>query len=382
MRTDRSVPRVGSFGTNSATRGRRAGSVGAARPTGARRGGDGRHVVSGLGSDVTDVPRAADGASRTAPAVGPLVDGVWTADPSGHVWDDVLYVYTSHDEETGVPRDDDGSQYDMRDYHVLVLADAGGPVEDHGPVLHVDDVPWAVRQMWAPDAARRGDTFYLVFPAKDADGVFRIGVATSSSPTGPFVAEPEPLAGVGSIDPAVLVDDDTPYLYVGGLMGGQLQRWQGDRYTGVDAYPAPDAPALGPRVARMTDDLLALAEPTREVVILDEAGEPLTHGDPRRFFEGPWVSRIDGVLHLLYSTGEAHTLAHATSDSPYGPFTYRGTVLEPVAGWTTQGSVVQLDGRWYLLYHDAQVSGRDHLRNVRIAPLTVHPDGRLTAEVR
>jgi len=343
-------------------------------------------VVSAAGTDVEDARRTvvADGTTTEVAVIdGPLVEGVWTADPSGHVWDGVLYVYTSHDEETGAPQDDDGAHYDMRDYHVVELRDVAGPAVDHPAVLHVDDVPWAVRQMWAPDAARRGDTFYLFFPAKDADGVFRIGVATSCSPTGPFVAEPEPIAGVGSIDPAVLTDDDgASYLYVGGIMGGQLQRWDGDTYTGVDAYPAPDAPALGPRMARLTDDLLALAEPAREVLVTDEHGVPLTQGDPRRFFEGPWVSRIDGVYHLLYSTGNAHTLVHATSDSPYGPFAFRGTVLEPVAGWTTQGSIVQLDGRWYLLYHDAQASGRDHLRNVRIAPLTVHPDGRLTADPR
>ncbi|GIG40831.1 family 43 glycosylhydrolase [Cellulomonas phragmiteti] len=342
--------------------------------------------MNGTGAGVEDVTRTVE-EDGTAPEValveGPLVEGVWTADPSGHVWDGVLYVYTSHDEETGAPHDDDGGHYDMRDYRVIELRDLGGPALEHDAVLHVDDVPWATRQMWAPDAARRGDTFYLFFPAKDAEGVFRIGVATSGSPTGPFVAECEPIAGIGSIDPAVFTDDDgTGYLYVGGIMGGQLQRWDGDTYTGVDAYPAADAPALGPRVARLTDDLLALAEPAREVVVTDAAGVPLTHGDPRRFFEGPWVSRIDGVYHLLYSTGAAHTLVHATSDSPYGPFTFRGTVLEPVAGWTTQGSIVQLDGRWYLLYHDAQVSGRDHLRNVRIAPLTLHADGRLTASPR
>ncbi|UZN03942.1 family 43 glycosylhydrolase [Cellulomonas sp. S1-8] len=342
--------------------------------------------MSGAGAGVEDALRVAgaDGtATETVVLDGPLVEGVWTADPSGHVWDGVLYVYTSHDEETGVARDDDGSHYDMRDYRVIELRDAGGPALDHGAVLHVDDVPWAERQMWAPDAARRGDTFYLFFPAKDLDGVFRIGVATSCSPTGPFTAEPEPIAGIGSIDPAVLTDDDgSAYLYVGGIMGGQLQRWDGATYTGVDAYPAPDAPALGPRVARLTDDLLALAEPAREVVVTDADGQPLTQGDPRRFFEGPWVSRIDGVYHLLYSTGGAHTLVHATSDSPYGPFTFRGTVLEPVVGWTTQGSIAQLDGRWYLLYHDARASGHDHLRNVRIAPLTVHADGRLTADPR
>lgn len=338
--------------------------------------------MSGTGTSVGDAGGAVGTAVEAGPFDGPLVEGVFTADPSGHVWDGVLYVYASHDEETGAQPDDDGSHFDMRDYRVLELRDLAGPVIEHA-VLHVDDVPWAQRQMWAPDAARRGDTYYLFFPAKDAEGVFRIGVATSSSPTGPFIAECTPIEGVGSIDPAVLVDDDdAAYLYVGGIMGGQLQRWDGGTYTGVDRYPAPGEPALGPRVARLTDDLLALAEPTREVVVTDAEGVPLTQDDPRRFFEGPWVSRIDGVYHLLYSTGGAHTLVHATSDSPYGPFTYRGTVLEPVAGWTTQGSLVQLDGAWYLLYHDARASGRDHLRDVRLAPLTVHPDGRLTADPR
>lgn len=339
-------------------------------------------MVSGAAAGVEDATRTGTDTVTQGLVDGPLVEDVYTADPSGHVWDDVLYVYASHDEDTGASDDIDGGHYDMRDYHVIELRDPAGPARGHARVLHVDDVPWADRQMWAPDATRRGDTYYLVFPARDPEGVFRIGVATSSSPTGPFEARPEPLAGIGSIDPAVLSDDDgSVYLYVGGLWGGQLQRWDGDTYTGVDTYPAPDEPALGPRVARLTDDLGALAEPAREVVVTDESGTPLTQGDPRAFFEGPWVSRVDGVYHLLYSTGPTHTLVHATSDSPYGPFTYRGTVLEPVAGWTTHGSIVQWRDRWYLLYHDASVSGRDHLRNVRIAPLTVHPDGRLTADL-
>ena len=51
---------------------------------------------------------------------------------------------------------------------------------DHGVALHVKDVPWADKQMWAPDAAEKDGKYYLFFPAKDHDGIFRIGVATSS----------------------------------------------------------------------------------------------------------------------------------------------------------------------------------------------------------
>ncbi|MFI7426621.1 glycoside hydrolase family 43 protein [Micromonospora sp. NPDC049836] len=328
-------------------------------------------ALVGCDSGTTGQPTA-----RSATADGPLVEHIHTADPSGHVWAGRLYVYPSHDVDTGVPPDRLGSQYDMRDYHVLSMAQVGGEVVDHGVALALADIPWADRQLWAPDAARKGDRYYLFFPAKDRDGIFRIGVATSADPAGPFVAEPEPIAGSQSIDPAVFTDEDgTTYLYQGGILGGQLQRWRNGAYVGTDTYPANDEPALGPRVARLTDDLLGLAEPVREVVVLDEAGRPLRQGDPRRFFEGSWVHRRAGRYYLMYSTGESRQLAWATGDSPYGPFTYGGTVLEPVDGWTTQGSIVEVGGDWYLLYHDASRSGVDHLRDVRIAPLEYDQDG-------
>src|SRR5690606_31677411 len=101
-------------------------------------------------------------------------------------------------------------------YHVLSLEHPGGPVTDHGVALSLDAVPWAERQMWAPDAIYRKGVYYLVFPAKGRDGIFRIGAATSRSPAGPFKARAEPIAGAFSIDPAVFVDDDgRAYMYFG-----------------------------------------------------------------------------------------------------------------------------------------------------------------------
>ena len=66
-----------------------------------------------------------------------------------------------------------------------------GEATDNGLALHVKDVPWAERQMWAPDAATKDGKYYLYFPAKRANGIFQIGVAISDSPVGPFIAEPE-----------------------------------------------------------------------------------------------------------------------------------------------------------------------------------------------
>ena len=60
-----------------------------------------------------------------------------------------------------------------------------GAVTDHGVALHVKDVPWAEKQMWAPDAAYRNGKYYLYFPAKRPDGIFQIGVAIGN-PCRPF----------------------------------------------------------------------------------------------------------------------------------------------------------------------------------------------------
>ena len=138
----------------------------------------------------------------------PLVSGIYTADPSAHVFGGRLYVYPSHDIDAGVPADDMGSHFAMRDYHVLSMDRIGAPVKDHGVALDLAGVPWAKRQLWAPDAAEREGRYYLYFPAKDARDVFRIGVAEASSPTGPFKADPEPITGAFSIDPSVFRDTD------------------------------------------------------------------------------------------------------------------------------------------------------------------------------
>ncbi len=74
----------------------------------------------------------------------------------------------------------------MMDYHILSMDSVGGKVTDHGVALHIKDVPWAGRQMWAPDAAFANNTYYLYFPVKNKKDVFQIGVATSDKPEGPL----------------------------------------------------------------------------------------------------------------------------------------------------------------------------------------------------
>ena len=325
-------------------------------------------------------PEQATSPSASRLPDGPIITHIYTADPSAHVFEGKIYLYPSHDRETDIPDDDLGSQYDMNDYHVFSMEQVGGPVTDHGVALALEDIPWASQQLWAPDAATTAGQYLLYFPARDKEGIFRIGVAAGDRPEGPFKADPEPIAGSFSMDPCAFVDDDKQaYMFFGGLWGGQLEKWATGEYDPDGKEPSGDAPALGPRVAQLSGDLRGFDGPVREVQILDEDGQPLRADDhDRRFFEGAWMHKLGDAYYLSYSTGNTHYLVYAIGDNPLGPFTYAGRILEPVLGWTTHHSIVQYKGVWYLFHHDASLSGgKNHLRCVKVKAITHDDQGRI-----
>jgi hypothetical protein len=310
----------------------------------------------------------------------PLITEIYTADPSAHVFNGKIYIYTSHDYEAGIPQDDKGSHFAMKDYHFFSMDSIGGKVTDHGVALDIKDIPWAGRQLWAPDAAYANGKYYLYFPVKDKQDIFRIGVATSSSPVGPFKAEPKPIEGSYSIDPSVFKDDNgSYYLYFGGIWGGQLQRWKTGKYDSTVApEPSGDTLALTGKVARLNKNMLQFDEKPRDVVIVDKDGKPIKASDhDKRFFEASWMHKYNGKYYFSYSTGDTHFINYAIGNSPYGPFTYQGIVLNPVNGWTNHHSIVEVNGKWYLFYHDVQLSGQTHLRNVKVTELYHNPDGTI-----
>lgn len=263
---------------------------------------------------------------------------------------------------------------------MLSMENLDSPCVDNGLALSQDDVPWVSAQMWAPDCIRKNGRYYLVFPAKDHDGIFRIGVAESDSPVGPFVPQKDYIQGSYSIDPAVLADDDgRVYCYYGGLWGGQLEMWQSGSFDREAHRPAGDEPALGPMFAEFNDEMNGFVAKPKQLQILDENGEPLKASDEeRRFFEGSWMHKHHGKYYLSYSTGSTHYLCYAEGDRPDGPFIYKGRIMEPVQGWTTHHSVVQIDGEWYLFYHDCELSGGiTHERCVKYTQLQIGDDGTI-----
>src|SRR5947207_1730636 len=129
----------------------------------------------------------------------------------------------------------------------------------------------------------------------------------------PKAKKPKPLSAplvknIYTADPSAHVFEGKIYIYpshdidagvpeddFGGPWGGQLQRWQTGKCvkkvkSPFDLEPADNKPALCPKVARLTENMLEFAEKPRDVVIVDKAGKPLVAGDhARRFFEASWL---------------------------------------------------------------------------------------------
>ena len=309
----------------------------------------------------------------------PLVTHMFTADPSAHVFNGKIYIYPSHDIPHNGEDNDNGDEYQMRDYHVLSMDSLDSECVDNGLALSEKDVPWVSEQMWAPDAAYKNGKYYLYFPARDKEGNFRLGVAESDSPVGPFTPDEKYIPGSYSIDPAVYVEGEEAYIYFGGLWGGQLEKWQTGEFVPDAVGPSGDEPALGPMFAVLSEDMKSFKSTPQMLRILDENGEPIKAGDEeRRYFEAPWLHKYNGKYYLSYSTGTTHYIVYATSDSPVGPFTYGGRIMEPVIGWTTHHSIVEIGGKWYLFYHDCEMSGGiNHRRTVKFTELKYNEDGSI-----
>ena len=314
-----------------------------------------------------------------------LVPNDYMADPSTHIFNGKLFIYPSHDWESGIPENDNGDHFNMKDYHVFstddieAVARGEKQLEDHGVILDVKDIPWAGRQLWDCDVQEKDGKYYMYFPLKDRNDIFRFGVAIADKPEGPFIPQPAPMKGSYSIDVAVFKDDDGKYyFYFGGIWGGQLQRYKDNKALESAYLPEGDEPAIPPRVARLQDDMLEFAEEPKAVMIVDKEGNPLKANNPYRFFEASWVHKYNGKYYYSYSTGDTHYLCYAIGDNPYGPFVYQGVILTPVEGWTTHHSIIEFKGKWYLFHHDSVPSGgRTWLRSLKVCELHYNPDGTI-----
>jgi hypothetical protein len=275
----------------------------------------------------------------------PIIRHIRSADPAAKVWNDGrVWIYASHDQ-------DDATDYSTMDgYHVFSSYDLVNWT-DHGEILHSRDVSWGNPDggwMFAPDAAFKDGTYYLYFPHLSSEWRWRIGVATSPVPEGPFTDMGHYIEGTDHIDPACFVDEDgQAYLLWGG----------GDVGTAV------------PKIARLKENMTELAEEPRTI----EYGA-------NNFGEGGYLHKRNGIYYFSYTCHSCwpHQAYYAMGDSPYGPFEYKGELNRNPPGAQDHHSMVEFHGQWYYFYHVGNYDGGSiNRRNICIDSLHYNEDGTM-----
>ena len=117
--------------------------------------------------------------STSGLAQNPIIQTNYTADPAPMVYNDKVYLYTTHDE-------DNSTWFTMNDWRLYTTSDMVNWT-DHGAVLSYTDFKWAKGDAWAPQCIERDGKFYMYVPMiSNINNRGAIGVAVADSPYGPF----------------------------------------------------------------------------------------------------------------------------------------------------------------------------------------------------
>jgi hypothetical protein len=240
----------------------------------------------------------------------------------------------------------------MEDYHVFSSSNLTDWT-DHGVIVSQNKVGWVDStsySMWAPDCIYKNGKYYFYFPATVKDTTngkgFRIGVATSDKPHGPFTPQPDPIENVRGIDPTPFIDKDgQAYLY----------------WSARNIY-----------VAKLKKNMLELASESLIIENLPEEG----------LKEGPYMFERNGIYYLTYPHVENKTerLEYAIGDNPIGPFKVMGVIMDesPTGCWTNHHSIIEFENQWYLFYHHNDLSPHfDKNRSIRIDSLFFNENGTI-----
>ena len=227
----------------------------------------------------------------------PLFQTKYTADPSPLVVGDTLFLYTSHDaspEDIPDVNEKSSAGFFMYDWLLWSTTDMVNWTE-HGAVASLKDFPWRGREngAWAIQTVERNGKYYLYAPLHGHG----IGVLEADSPYGPF-KDPlgKPLVWDQSnwydIDPSVYTDDD-----------GQAYMYWGNPHTFW---------------AKLGEDMTSLTSGVTKLPHIPN------------YQEGPWFYKRNGHYYLGFaSTCCPEALGYAMSDSPTGPWEWKGYIMKP-----------------------------------------------------
>ncbi|WP_287682997.1 glycoside hydrolase family 43 protein [Bacteroides sp.] len=272
----------------------------------------------------------------------PAVQTKYTADPAPMVYNDTVFLYTTHDE-------DDSQGFKMLDWLLYSSTDMVNWT-DHGTVASLKSFKWVAKDngAWAQQCFERNGKFYMYCPIHGQG----IGVLVSDTPYGPF-KDPigKPLVWQKEhwedIDPTVFVDDD-----------GQAYMYWGN----PNVY-----------YVKLNEDMISYSG---EVVKLAE--------NPEHYQEGPWVYKRNGHYYMAFaSTCCPEGLGYAMSDKPTGPWITKGYIMKPTQ--RTRGNhpgVIDYKGNSYVfgLNYDLmhmETFKHHERRSSSAAQIHYNPDGTI-----
>ena len=299
----------------------------------------------------------------SAGAQNPIIQTKYTADPAPYVHGDTVYLFTSHD--NGVR---DG--YDMTDWLLYTTTDMVNWT-DHGAVASLQDFgSWSGtldNGAWAQQVVERNGYWYMYCPIQ----LHGIAILRAESPYGPWKdARKRQFINydIRDIDPTVFIDDDgQAYLYWGnnGLWYAKLQEGMTNIVSGSRKEVPLTTEAFGGYKEKYTK-----ADGTEDTRIV---------GDDC-FEEGPWFYKRGGKYYLVYAAGGIpEHLSYSMSDSPTGPWTYKGRIMgAPEGSFTIHPGVIDYKGHSYMFYHSGQLpGGHGFKRSVCVEEFSYNEDGTI-----
>lgn len=284
----------------------------------------------------------------------PIIQTTYTADPAPMVYNDRLYVYTTHDE-------DESTWFNMNNWRVYSTQDMVNWT-DHGAILSYTDFEWAKGDAWAAQCVEKNGKFYLYVPAiSKTNNRGAIGVAVADSPLGPFhdpLGKPLVQSEWGDIDPTVFIDDD-----------GEAHMYWGN-------------PKL--KYVKLNEDMISYAGDIVEVPMIEKSfgkreGNPER---PTKYEEGPWLYKRNSLYYLFWPGGPLpEFIGYSTSKKAEGPWTYGGIIMPAEGGsFTNHPGVIDFKGKTYFFYHNGALpGGGGFTRSVAVQELKFNNDGSIPA---
>ncbi|MBT2620018.1 glycoside hydrolase family 43 protein [Chryseobacterium sp. ISL-6] len=285
-------------------------------------------------------------------AQNPIAQTAYTADPAPMVYNDRLYVYTTHDE-------DDSTWFTMNNWKVFSTNDMVNWT-DHGVILSYNDFDWAKRDAWAAQCIERNGKFFMYVPMiSKTNNKGAIGVAVADNPFGPFhdpLGKPLVQSEWGDIDPTVFLDDGQAHMYWGN-------------------------PKL--KYVKLNENMISYSGDIVEVPMTEESfgkreGNPER---PTKYEEGPWLYKRKNLYYLFWPGGPLpEFIGYSTSKSAQGPWKYGGTIM-PAEGksFTNHPGVIDFRGKTYFFYHNGALpGGSGFTRSVSVQELNFNTDGSIS----